>query len=82
MNAPAPTSHVVEWSAHAHAFRIRSVAEFIACNVQRFFEEICDDYALLGFFESREEARKFVEQRTVAVTAHCSFHDRHGAIAA
>lgn len=84
MNAQADASHVVEWSDHTHAFRIRTFAEFTASNLQRFFEEICDDYGLLGFFDSQEAAVRFVEQRAArgGAAAHGSLRSHLEAMVA
>jgi hypothetical protein len=61
MNAPA--SHVVEWSESFRCYRIRSIGEFVASNVRQFFQESTRDFAPLGFFETCEEAVRFVESR-------------------
>jgi hypothetical protein len=82
MSIQAATPYVVEWSDRARSFRVRSSAEFVASNMQRFFEEICDDYGLLGLFDSREDAVRFVEQRISASAVSALFSARDEVMAA
>jgi hypothetical protein len=64
MNARA--SHVVEWSESFNCFRIRSISDFVASNVRQFFQEVGREYAPIGFFDSNEDAVRFVESRNGA----------------
>ncbi|MHA3771257.1 hypothetical protein ACXR0O_06920 [Verrucomicrobiota bacterium sgz303538] len=56
-------SHVVEWSDSKHSFRIRTLPEFVASNVRQFFQESGCEFAPLGFFDTNEEATRFMEMR-------------------
>ena len=56
-------SHVVEWCLYDRSLRVRSVADFVATNVESFYEGTPREYAPIGFFESREQADQFVAYR-------------------
>lgn len=62
----AAQSHVVEWSDSTHTFRIRSLAEVLTENVREFFGETVREYTPLGFFNSAEDAARFIEARKKA----------------
>lgn len=54
-------SFVAEWSHSQQAFHIQKVADMLIHNVEQCMENRGPDYIPLSFFDSTDEASKFID---------------------